>query len=659
MLNLTDAQKQRLKKRVKTDLLAREQDWADLQDELEKRYDLLEGVVEETDFPWRGASNLHIPIPLIYLKVYHTVARRSLLGSGRLWYIISGNTNIEDQLSDIEDGMNYKAFHEWNTAETVDSAAWNAPRDGLSPVFVSYRDDVEEVQDEIEVASSQEFLKEFPDAESAGMSQQEYESWAFKASQATVDDTVHIPITIQRIRYRGPWCDLVDLADFVVIPSTAPSLEPVHCRGYGFQYWVRKETIREMMDNDELDPDEAKLVLNARGGTDASNFMSAKRFAQRISESNPSTDVRLFRLTYRTRLTPGGPEQKLILIYNLENDALIQYKLYDLPADDCVLFRSGKRTNQLIGASLIGELRDLSTEVDALHNQRINSRSIAEVPSFVCRPSIKNLFDPSLPENKFRPGAVFWLENADAFKQFEVGGINFESSINEEDRTMKLASLVAGVDPFTFSGNPQPDNPDAPGNKTLYLISQSNLRMDDVLSSMRDGIEKLGEVLLAFERRYGPYHFSFLRPTWNGAMEEVNFQKSLLRSSGIRFAMAGTNVALNPESEFNRWFAIYNALTREPLFASNPTYRLAVLRRALAAGRIEGRDAYLPSAQQVEAIKQITENQAKMVEARRTGAQALQQEVSGKEAVVQQLRGMAGALPQPGGAPATPEAAPA
>ncbi len=85
LLDLTDDQMDKLKKRVFKEIAAWKSDTSGLQTKLRRANDLVEGVIEETDYPFVGCSNVHIPIIAINMKVFHSFTRRSLLGTDSIW----------------------------------------------------------------------------------------------------------------------------------------------------------------------------------------------------------------------------------------------------------------------------------------------------------------------------------------------------------------------------------------------------------------------------------------------------------------------------------------------------------------------------------------------------------------------------------------------
>ena len=68
-IDLSDDQNERLVKILDRELKDYETNTSGLQTRLGYYNDLVEGIVEDTDEPFEGASNVHIPLTLIFMKV--------------------------------------------------------------------------------------------------------------------------------------------------------------------------------------------------------------------------------------------------------------------------------------------------------------------------------------------------------------------------------------------------------------------------------------------------------------------------------------------------------------------------------------------------------------------------------------------------------------
>ena len=613
LIDLTEDQEKKIKRILKKEIEAWENDTADLQEKLRHWYNLSEGIIEETDYPWEGAFETHIDLTGIYLKIYHSIERRSILGPENIWYAETDpefEDSIGDHLPEIETMLNYKARAEWNIEEQISEAFKCANRDGLADLKIPYVVQTEHVEDKIIISNPDEFLEEFPSPQEAGMSRQDWEALASRVQFDATDETpLEIPVEYDRVTYDGPKAYLVERANFVTFPATAPSLESEYCRGYGDRFFIRRGEVRRRMQEDQWFKDACKEFLKKTKskGSEASTYVTNKESAVGLGRSEKSDDWPFFELVYRMRLD-DNTEKKYLFVYCKEFDLLMAAWSYIYRVDFHAQFRIDKRPNQLDGRSVTGQLEFLNEALDLMWNQRFQSREITNVPSFKAKKSAKKDFDPESDENQWRPGVVFWLEDPEAFEQFRVQPVDLGESMAEEQNLFRIAGFIMGVDASLFSGRTPAEDPQAPGNKTALLVDQGNLRMEDPLAELRYGVEKVGEICLSHLYQFGPPMIAY--KTTKGQKQVTDYLKKRFLRTGLKIKMQGVTVAMNADQEFNKWMQRYMLLRNEPEISEDAVYRTDPLRRALKGGRIVNADRILPSADEIRKRQQMKQQQA-------------------------------------------------
>jgi hypothetical protein len=166
------------------------------------------------------------------------------------------------------------------------------------------------------------------------------------------------------------------------------------------------------------------------------------------------------------------------------------------------------------------------------------------------------------------------------------------------------------------------------------MIGQSNLRMDDPLSELRKGVAELGNICLSHQYQFGKpvINYQTSQETGGKTTYQTNtINKKILRR-GINLKMRGVTVVNNPDAEMQRLIQLYQVLITEPSFAQNQTARIEVLRDALRAGRVPGRQRYLPSAEEVQKMEIELRKQAmQQMEAEKQAQAVAQQEAMVKD----------------------------
>jgi len=631
LLDLSDDEKERIVRRLKKEVRSWKSDTGSLMNRLEDWNNLAENVIEDSDFPWPGAANVSIPIIPIYLKVYHSVERRSILGADSIWYIETDDQDLMDFVPEIENAINYKARSVWNITEALSEVFWATNRDGLSAMHVPYVEEYEPgVKDVLYIVSIEHFLKEFPSPQDAGLSNEDFLSFYQEAMTATEDDPLEIPIEYDKCVYRGPKGEVVERADFVTFPATAKSIEHGEARGYGKIFSLRKGAVRKKKQEGFWYKDACTDFLKwSKNPTETNSLTQSKDWIEGLSRGDTSDDHKFYELVYWMSLKKNGPVRKYLFTFHYESDLLMAALEYPYRVDDYAIFRIEKRPNRMGGPSVTEQIRDFSDIISTEFNQRINSRTISHVPSFKMAMSLKDQLDLNAEENRFRPGVVHYLpdNSFDKFEQHKIQPVDMGESSAEQQNVFSLCDLLLGSASSLMSGSPQPGDKQAPGNKTGMMIAQSNMRMDDPLAELRSGVEKVGEICLSHEYQFGTPMIKYVVDLGQGKKEIRYLSKSILRK-GIKMRMAGITVMNNPEAEFQKYFQLYQAVMAEPTIAQDARRRTELLRLAFRFGRIPNRDKILPSIEVVEQQQQEQVKQAlmQMQQEKQAQAQKAQQE---------------------------------
>jgi hypothetical protein len=601
LLDLSDEQIRKIKKRLKKEIENWKEDSAELHQRLEEDNDLAEGVVDARETPWDGAADYHTPVTATYMKIFRSVARRSILGADDIWYAESLDPEAQDALAQIEDTLNYNARCEWNIAEALNDVFWTAPRDGLGIIEIVQAEETELASDVLLVTDVNEFMKQFPMPEDAGLSPEAYVALVKQLStEATMESPVEVPITFNRVKYSGPKAYVIDLVNFVRFPATAVAIEDENCRGYGKRYTIRKGVIKKNGQNGLWYQDVVDRLIRKSRKADVNPFTRAQDRIEGLGRTNNEDDFEFYAVTYRMELDPEEGEKKFCFVYNLDHDELVSAMEFYYLVDNYAIFRIEKRPNRMDGNSIPRQTRDTNYKIDMTSNQRVNSRTVSSVPSFKAKKSLAKDFDPEADENRWRPGVIFWMEEPDSFEQFKVQPTDLGESLQEEANDMKILDLRLGSSAALLSGQVAPGDPTAPGNKQAMMISQANLRMDDPLMELRTGVEKVGDICRSLLYQFGPTLITYQTTGPNGQKTIQTLHKKFLRGD-IKMRMAGVTVTHNPDVELQRGFQLYQNLVADPIVAQDDQIRYELLRNALRAGRVSGRDQMLPP---LEVVKQ-------------------------------------------------------
>lgn len=637
LLELSDKQAARVRRTLREEITAWESETGPLVEKLQHWYDLSEGIIDDSDEPYPGAFHTHLDLIGIYLKVYTSIERRSILGPEVLWYAEADPEfdELQETLPAVDEMMNYKARAEWNISESIGEVLPLANRDGLGILKIPHVEDVEEVSDVVMLTSIEDLKNEFPIAES-GLSPKEWITLAKLVDQnATPETPVEVPITYERINYSGPKAYVVERINFVCFPSNARSLDREYCRGHGDRFYYRREEVRQKMEAKEWYEEACKEFLKKTkksSGSEPTSYRTNQESITGINRGDKADEHEFFELTYWMRLENKGIEKKYVFIYSKEHNILMFAKVYWYRTPRYyALFRIERRANQIDGKSVVGQLEFLNEELDLLHNMNVQGWQISNVPSFKMEKGLSKDLDLEADENLWHPGVVFHLPAGtfEKFQQFDVRPTDNGGILKGEAQILNYAALIMGIDAFLASGRPSPDDPNAPGNKTQLLVSQGNIRMEDPLSELRYGVEDVGTICASHLYQFGPAQIQYKGA--EGKQKVTKYMAKKVLRTGLRFKMQGVSVVMNSENEFRKGIERWGIAIKEPLVAQKAKHRMAGMHAAFRDGRVPNYERYLPTLEEAEAYDIATAKAALM-------QMAMEQAAAQQEAQAQQIQ---------------------
>ena len=608
-VKLTEEQEKAIKLKLKECIAGWKQDRGDLPTRLSRWNDLVEGIREETDFPWEGAANLHVPLTEIQMNIIHSAVRQTMLKNDSLWvgeYFGTDNEMLAQMLQ-IENFLNFKSRTDLSLNSVFSEIVWSTLRDGTSVAQVTWCDEREKCKRLKTYETVEDFVDVYPTPQQAEITA---ESYAKILDQLTRGEEVEIEEEYEKILYRGPLVDLVELNDFVMYPMTAYETRFSTFVGKRFnlnlsavfaaerQGWYRQGTADKIKQH-SINKDGTK-----RNETDY--YTNQRDLIEGISRPSKGEDLQLYDGILRYDLNDDGENERYAVTFDDASDTLLAF--WDYPyehAKDCfVPLRFKKRPKRFLGVSIPGQLEDINEEVDIQHNQRINSRTITTVPTFKAQMSLKGQFDPSRKDMRFKPGQVYWLSKPEALDQFKMNETDFSQSDREEQNSFQIADNVTGASQLR-SGRESRLDPRAPALKVQTLLQQSNIRLDDGMEelagdSMRnEGFNGIGYQVMELYRQFGDDEdFKFPQTIQaremddqgrmtTGKIEMSELDHSKLETEKMKIMMSKTSVSQNPDAQFQKEYLIYQILQNEPLVGGNQQARRQMVSDLLASARKE------------------------------------------------------------------------
>jgi len=571
-----------------------------LRSKLRKANDLMEGIKDPKDFPWVDSSNLHIPVIETHITILHSVCSSTMLDNDPIWYVRIMRDGVPEGVdSEIESFLNAVCKLELKLDSVLSDVYWSAYKDGTAIGDLDWVEEYDCQYDILRFDDVEKFVESFPTPNSAGLSIKAYNDYL---QQILESGEIQIKVEEYIAVHRGPKLRQVELKDFVMVPTTSPSVE--YAMFVGDMYLSRGDYFRRMVKQKWFDKEETKIMLKEVGLDSApdegSNAQDRIEGISRV-RTTKADEYWCLQGILKINLDPDDmePERKYLVHFHPKSKALMRFESYPYLHNRIkyIPWRFKKRANRFLGQSIYDQLGDINEEVDTQHNQRIDSRTISTVPSFL---KVDNFeFDPTKTGQKFYPGCTFRVSNFNQFKQLEIKQTDLGQSLQEEQNLMYIAEVRTGAS-AARSGREQARDPRASGKKMQLQLQQSDIRIDDHMRELRIGTAEVGLQVLELYYQYAPETVTYFKQdpdTQKFVQMQIARQK--LRGRDLYLEVARTSVNDNPDQLFQRELTLYQLLSNEPMIGANMMRRRELIVRVLTAMRERNIYKIMPTVEQL------------------------------------------------------------
>lgn len=583
-------------------------------EDLRRWNDMTEMVVEATDWPWPDSSNVTMGLAAIHLSSLHSVICRSMTTVTPLWFgrpapSAVQNPNVRESIPDIEDMLDGAAKSDLNTIEAWRMIVYAAGRDSIAYSKSYWKEKREMICDVVICEKPEDFTSQFPTPESCGMSQEEYDQKIQDVQNelnvASPEEVpmVEVPIECEVVTYRGPWTDVIEEANWVQAPATAPDIED--CWAYGHLYDENKSNLKRRAETEELYPDVVDYFLKQEVTAESNAWKKAQQTIEGVTgkASNKKWEFPLYEIVVRYDLDGDGQDEKYVCQYSKEKNLLLGVVRYYWSMEIYQAHRLMKKPGRRLGLSIPGAVEGISNKVDDTFNRDENSSDIDSVPLFVTTTTAKKTLDDGGfgDGSFFKPGGLLATENGGRdFEAVKIPTVDKTSSAKRRAELIGYAEMILGPTAM-ISGKQSPIDPNAPGNKTIALIQQSNMRIEDYINELRLSFDKLGDIYLMLYRRQGPNEVHF-KPS----RDDQGDMKAIRRTAmaGINLRAHGVTPMENPWIELQKAQQWLEMLGQEQMIVGDPMRKRALYEMVMVAGRLQNRAELLPSKEEILGIKQ-------------------------------------------------------
>lgn len=570
-----------------------------LRSKLARANNIMEGIKEPKNFPWAGSSNLHVPVIEIHISTLHSVASSTMLEMDPIWYVKPIQERIaEDVDTDIEAFLHSKSKVEIKVDQYLSDIFWKAYCDGTGIGVLDWVQEYGKQYDSQRYETIEDFQKDFPSPDAAGISDEQYKTILADLAR---DQAVDLMVEEILSTYSGPKIRIVELKDLIVVPTTSPDVD--YAMFIGDAFMERADFFKRMADNDGwFKKDSVEELVKSSGKTDAPDAVAAAQDniegigRSRITKPD---EYLCMQGLLKMDLDNDGIEEKFLVVYHPEKNLLLRMERFPYWHNRCnyILWRFKRRPKRLLGQSVYDQLIDINDEIDTQHNQRIDSRTITLVPSFLKTDTSD--FDPTRKDQRFYPGVTFKVSNFNQLKQFDIKQTDMGQSLQEEGNLFDLADKRTGASQLKSGGETKMD-PRSPAKKVQLLLAQSGQRIDDHMRELRVGTEELGYQILELYYQFSPDSISY--PKFNPDTQQfvqAQIKRAKLRNRNVMLQVARTSIMDNPSQVVQRLMTVAQLVLKEPLVAGNLLRRREVFYRLLTALRERDVEKIIPKVPQL------------------------------------------------------------
>lgn len=593
-LNLGAKKLKQLENIVKKNYRAWDEGYSSVRSDLKALNRLMEGAEDATSFPFgtESSSQIDLRLPAEKFRSLRANFRRAVFGNPQL--VVAGlkpGADIDAGIRNkVEAAINWIIFEICNLGDMLKDSDLPSFRDGTALLYGEYVRDIERGINCKVYTSVDEFQSDYPDAETAGCTEEKY--------QEIIDTLLDPGETEVRVEYEldflarnGPQFTLFPLINFIHYPFYPDEVRDLTMYGYPYKEGRNKfierrkhnyyyadalESIADKFDTatyeDEWDSERDRIEGIA------SDYKDAYKFARIIVKADLDNDRRT---------------EVYSVIYWPEKEKILRVENYRIRKNiPCIVpFRFIRRDGRFAGVSLLKDGKDLFGEINAFHRHRSNKRRLTDSVTTIAPNSMKE----ALGDNyQFVPGGTLWTPD-DLFmkgqvpRQFQITSIA-DDTARDEALTIRFLEGLMGPS-MGMSGQEDPGDPNAPGNKTAMLLQQANYRVADYIDEWKRSIPNVLALLTALVYQNSKSKIAFR----NIFGEEDEIDSSLLISDFVKWSLKSNGVPFSPEAEMGRIMKVAAGIMQLGglPFKIDPKTLLNISNDFIIASRIPGWEKYI------------------------------------------------------------------
>ena len=461
--------------------------------------------------PFEDSSSLHLPVAFTVVKTYHARMLQTIVGVDPPFNVKARRADSTERTQLIEDLMSY-ALSEWiNDRQGIDLVLdtfiwdWITTGVGIAKISwdVKYQKfiDVEEVPEEGPprfVIDEEGNERSFPTIQ---MKEQEVERVIEK--------------------FRGPRLDHIRAEDLIIVGGDG---DPDQADVVLHRQYVTASELWTLSDRKIFREDAVRKTIHS--GPDSresgiSNNIKLQRsqdagFSQ-LDNDNDLDRYEIYEAYASADVDGSGINSEIIVWVHAKTREILRAtylnrvnKAGDRPFAKIDFH---KRPGEVYGMGLIEILHPLTTEMDAMHNMRIDFGMLSTMPYGFYRPS--SSIEPE--EIELRPGALIPVDNPQTDVFFPNLGNRTVFGFQEEAALQTMIERLTGISDLSLGVLSSQQGATRTATGARALIGEASANLDVHLRRLNVGWKKILETILHTLQQRMPQGFSFRVTGQDGA----------------------------------------------------------------------------------------------------------------------------------------------
>lgn len=573
---LSEDQIERLQKHVKKLLKNARKESEPLRKKLVRYSDLLEGIVEETNFPFEGASNVTLRAAAGLARTFEANFNPALYADTELFAPDLDPGAAEAlkldaaALTRLQEGFNHAFSRRYNGLKTIKTGTIPAFRDGTFLMNGSWERIVERVNDQRTYRSYQEFVADYGEIDPqtgsvspiVGLPREAFLDAADFFLVEGKDAELIVRFSHNHVKFDGiEWRQLLR-TKFLIYPTTSLRLDRADL--YGAMYDMPKDELKRRAKKGEFYADQVEKAIKRRGSPQVDAWDKQRLYVEGFAAPDAdAAPLRMGSFVVRFDLDRDGVVELHHVTVCTEGEDLrvVACRPYDLRHNvpDVVPFRLSGRDHAFDGISFVGDGEDMFNQIDTLFRHDNNVMMLTTSPIFMINESLKETMDLGRAECVIRPGVSYWVPDIEkAAKQLPVADVAAATGDNNTKLSIisRFLEMLIGVSQGE-SGETSPSDPRAPAAKTTLLLMQAGKRTDRCLDEWCESLPDLARLQATLLYQYSgesDYKFTDMKG------QDASFPIKLLADPRLRWTARRRSVTLTPEFAMTRLqtlFAVY------------------------------------------------------------------------------------------------------